>query len=297
MGWYQFAHSVELGLENFFERLARFTYRNTFLVFALSLVISLACGMGLGSMTSESSIDKLWVPENSRAKQKFDYIQATYETPKIDIDIIISAPDETSSILSKDYFDVMWEVDTLIRAINVTYEGTSYTYDDVCFQSDVYDGCESFGALNFWSNSKTSYQAAVTDQPSLEASLNIDKYPLDQQDVEFGYQTLGFSAVDASGDITSAKAIKAVWNLQTCGIGKSDCGSWEFQKKYLAEMSAYVLTKSSTANVVYLAGRSLDDELGAAIDADMPLVGMAYLIMIVFCCCSLGEGLRKGACG
>ncbi|GMI44612.1 hypothetical protein TrCOL_g347 [Triparma columacea] len=43
-------------------------------------------------------------------------------------------------------------------------------------------------------------------------------------------------------------------------------------------------------------GNPYNDALAEAIGADIPLVGAAYLVMIIVCCCSLGRGVMDG-CG
>jgi len=117
---------------------------------------------------------------------------------------------------------------------------------------------------------------------------------LDGVEVIYGLQTLGKITLDSGGVLTGAKAMKAVWNLEACPVGESDCPQFQFQKEFLEKMDEWAKTKAPV-KVVYQASRSLDDALDEAIGADMPLVGAAYLIMVIFCCFSLGEGVRKGA--
>ena len=297
MGWYAFSHNVEEGIETFFDKLGRFIVRNTCLTFTLSLVFSLACGVGVTKMESVGAIDKLWVPLDSQAKKHFDFIEKTFETPKTDLNVIISGVTEKENVLTTDYFDILFEVDTIIRSINATYEGETYNYKNTCFLSEIYSSCEEYGALNFFSNSKDVYEATATSNAALLSALQVDTYPLDNVEVIYGLQTLGKTTFDANGKLQTAKAIKGVWNLQTCAKGESDCGSVELQRQYLDKMETYAASKASSFKVVYQAGISLDVALDEAIGADMPLVGAAYLIMVVFCCFSLGEGLRKGAAG
>ena len=298
MGWYTFSHSVEMSIESFFERLGRFIVRNTCLTFTLSLVVSLACGLGFANMHSESAIDKLWVPENSVAKKNFDYISETYDTPETGVSTIVAGLQETENVLTKSYFDIFWEVDKVIRTMNVTFEGSVYRYEDVCMMSETYSGCANFGALNFWSNSRAAYESSVSNDADLLRDLRIGEYPLDGVKVVYGFQTLGKAEYDAStGEITEARAIKGIWNLKPCDADETTCPSDQFQKEYIKVMEVHAKSKESEAQVTFQAGISLGEALNEAIAADLPLVGASYLIMVVFCCFSLGEGLRKGAAG
>jgi len=102
--------------------------------------------------------------------------------------------------------------------------------------------------------------------------------------------------LNSDGEIQQAQAMKARWFLKkpAACVKDNKCASLDFMKEYISEMEKLAKARASDVTITYLTSRSLDDELGKAIGADMPLVGAAYLIMVIVCCCSLGKGVRHG---
>ncbi|GMI07306.1 hypothetical protein TrVE_jg842 [Triparma verrucosa] len=228
-------------------------------------------------MTSKSAIVDLWVPADSEAKVNYDYIDKVFTTSTNDVNVIFTAPNGEDNILKSTW--------------------TTYTYEDLCMKNSV-DVCDHSGALEFWSHDKSAYDAITpTTDANLLAALAIDNFPGTGENVIYNPDCFGGTIIKDTNDyIETAQSVKVTWwlqNQQAC-IDDYLCPELNFMTKFQEEMEKFVKTKSSEANLAYHTFRALDDALGEAIGADIPLVGAAYNIMIITCCLSLGKGIRHG---
>ncbi|GMH67585.1 hypothetical protein TL16_g04716 [Triparma laevis f. inornata] len=297
MGWYEFTHTVESSLSNKFESLGRSVTRNPAAWFVSTLILSFGCMAGLATMTSKSAIVDLWVPADSEAKINYDYIDKVFATSTNDVNVIFTAPNGNDNILKSTYFDILWEADALVRSLSITFEGSEYSYADLCMKNSI-DLCDHSGSLEFWSHDKATYDAITPEtDANLLAALAIDNYPGTGENVIYNPDCFGGDiAKDSNGYIQTAQSVKVTWwlqNQQAC-IDDYLCPELDFMTKFQEEMEKFVLTKAGEVNMAYHTSRALDDALGEAIGADIPLVGAAYIIMIITCCLSLGKGIRHG---
>ena len=249
--------------------------------------------------TSKSAIVDLWVPADSPAKINYDYVDATFPVQKNDIGVIFTAVDGNTNVVTKDYFDIMWEVDSLIKSLSIEHNSATYTYTDLCYK-DTANNCEVTGATAFWSADKTTYDTAMTNHGNDPLpSLAITTYPLTNNPVVYNPDGFGGAMTyDGSNFLLTAESMKVTWwltNPDAC-VDDYDCAELTFMTKFQDEMEKFVESKKATVAMNYITTRSLDDALAEAIGADIPLVGAAYLVMIIVCCCSLGRGVMDG-CG
>lgn len=299
MGWYDFSASVENKLEDKFEKLGRSVAKSPKIWFGSTLLLSLVCAGGFMMATSKSAIVDLWVPADSPAKLNYDYVEDTFPVQKNDVGVIFTAPDGTTNVVAKDFFDVMWEVDAMLRQLSIEHNSQTYTFTDLCYK-DTANNCEITGATAFWSGNKETYDTAMAnDGNDPLPSLAITTYPITNNPVVYNPDGFGGAMTyDTNGFLLTAESMKVTWwltNPEAC-VDKYDCAELTFMTKFQEEMEKFVDTKKSVVTMNYITTRSLDDALAEAIGADIPLVGAAYLVMIIVCCCSIGRGVMDG-CG
>ncbi len=288
------AHAFENFFETKYYNLGHFTARKPCLVFCVAAFLSLVCTAGMGFVTTASAIVDLWVPADAPAKANYDFIEETFANPAQECSVIITAKNGVDDVLNEEHFNILWDIQEATKEVTVEFTGDkkTYNYTDLCFR-DPMGYCKEVGALGFWSFNKYDFDSSSSD---ILTDLAIDTYPRDGTPVIYNPYSFGKITLDGNEDITGAKAMKMSFFLKnpkdTC-VDEYDCAELEWQTEWIAKMEKFVQSKSSQADIYYLAARSLDDELAAAIFADIPLVGAAYLIMIFVCCFSLGGGIRQ----
>jgi len=144
--------------------------------------------------------------------------------------------------------------------------------------------------LKFWNLDSNEYLTTESDDASIAATCAGMTYPTFEyvvRDVDFS----GFSLV-GSGSAAEATAIVMMYPTLSAQEG-SDLESLvlDCENEFLEICNE--ARPDLSVEVFAIAERSIDDELGRSIGGDIPLVAVAYILMMVFASFTLGKPLNK----
>lgn len=212
-----------------------------------------------------------------------EYVEATYGGDMPFLSIIVTAKSPGDNVLTKLFFDDLWRVDALVKATAGPVDGIDRTFEDVCFRSG--NGlCEQTGVLNFWNNSVSTYNATVSTDADLLATVNGTLYSNGQsvtRAAAFG------SPVVTDGSLSYARSVSIMYLLANANDGFGDDKLLDYADAFLDEME--VSHDAFThASVLYLAYNSIDNEL-ATIGSDTTLYALCIAILFIVLTLVLGR--------
>lgn len=170
----------------------------------------------------------------------------------------------------------MWD---LYGVVASTAKGPK-SYANLCSNRDLTGVCTNIGVTQFWSNNRTLYNSQVETLDDLIDTLSSDTFP----DGSFVNRDLIFGKfeTDDNNRVVSSRGFLTTYTL---GGSESDVMDWELE--FIDNMDRF---SSSVGDFFYIAERSQDDELGAAIGGDTSLLAITYTIMIIFTCWVTAKG-------
>ena len=253
---------------------------------------------------NENRSDKLWVPQASVAQSHATWVKEHYPTA-VRASSAIFFPKDGGNVLTANrlktvmgYHDqipkivadgtVDLRVDSLKSAKKVvtwdpTYPGTDI---GVCLQAS--NKCLVTSILDLWNYDVA--QAPASDS-ALLTTLNTPPYTSITGGVVDRASVIGNAVYNPAGSstIASGGALRVSYLLQNnaeLAEGREiDPNADAFEKKWLEVMQQ----ENSDIDVVYFATRSLSDEFGATIRADIPLLSSGYFFIIGYCILMLGR--------
>jgi len=160
----------------------------------------------------------------------------------------------------------------------VQYEGNTVKYTDLCEPDGAGTGCYHMGVVDFWGRNKAVYDASPTKLADTYAATFY------QSPIQAFSESWSYGLVDHADGSRSVRSLNMFTQLKA-KYGYDDKrdavkkweGAW---LEKVAKLSEDV--KRDGFDLVYLAGRSFDDEIGKTITQDLPLVGLAYVAMFFF---------------
>ena len=268
------------------------------------LTLAAAASYGVLLIRVENRSDKLWVPQASVAQSHASWVKDHYPTavrassaiffPKDGGNVLTAARVKTvmgyhaqiPKIVADGTVDL--RVDSLKSAKKVVTWSPTYPGTDigVCLQAS--NKCLVTSILDLWNYNIT---LAPASDAALLTTLNTPPYRsitggmVDRAAVigNVGYSPAG------SATITSGGALRVTYLLENNGEfaegRETDPNADAFEKKWLEVMQE----ENSDIDVVYFATRSLSDEFGATIRADIPLLSSGYFFIIGYCILMLGR--------
>ena len=106
-------------------------------------------------------------------------VKQTFPVEMQDLNLIFTAPDGKSNVLTKQYFDIMWEFDEMVRSLSVEFDGVEMGYSDLCYVNEAVGSCANLGALEFWSHNKTAYDVSMSkNNDNVLIDLAAKRYPI-----------------------------------------------------------------------------------------------------------------------
>ena len=179
-------------------------------------------------------------------------------------------------VISLAHFEDVWGLYETVEA--TSRGGKSYT--DLCAYTDINGQCTATGPTQFWSNNRTLYDIEVNTLNDLIDALSAETFPDGSpvnRDIIFGkYST------DSDGRVLSAEGFLTTYTIDG---SEGDLLDWELE--FIDNMDGF---STALGSRYYIAQRSQNDELAAALGGDLSLLGVTYAIMIIFTCYVTAKG-------
>lgn len=283
-GWMHFHAKLNHAADNFWYCVGKWVATHAKTTVAISLFFVIICCFGFANFRTETDGEDLWVPANSISKEHEDIVLEYFDDASDFAAILMETPDG-SNIITKETFDVLWELDAKIKALTTD---SGYSYADLCTTVLNSDECDEArrGATRFWGNDFDVYEASVTNDAELLESINIDVFP-DGQAVSFEAVFGNSATFDDSGAIVSAVAMTQSYSMRQSDGLEDEVSDWQADYQDLLDEEAD--TYSAILNVKYLTGRSIDDALAESITGEIYLFVATYVLMVIFVMIVIGR--------
>lgn len=266
-------------LQHVLHPLTQSAARNPKTTVSLVTLLSVAL-VALGMFTNfnvETDGDLLWTPMGVRTVEHRDWILEDSGFPLLPRSFLYFVHNDGGNVLQ----DTNEAVRGLFQALDAVrslpgYEsacvGTTYTSP---FTKET--TCEISGPVRFWNNSAEIFDQA--DPADTTATLSQMTYPdgtpVSETDL------YGFAERDSNGRLVSAQGLITSIDFPETSSAES------FESDALDAVLAIAKEwdKQGSLRLEVLAERSIDDEIEAAIVADIPLVPIVFTIMGIFTSC------------
>ncbi|KAG2453756.1 hypothetical protein HYH02_001967 [Chlamydomonas schloesseri] len=265
----------------------------------LAIAVAALCAGGWARFRIETASDVLWVPQHSKSMKDQDWAADVFSSGGGYAQFMATvkatgplAAQYGSNALQLAIFSEMFAVDAAVRAITVSYGGRTWSWEDIC---DVnFSGtCKYSGPLNLWSMSYDTYLAEVngshTDPTAgsrdvLIGAVNSPRFP-DNSAVStlslFGGIVLSPLANPPPGSpplyISAAQVVSQPYGLRD-GLSDSLKNKWYDKFLDILEARSDVAVHSAFA---YIAGNSVDNEIGRSVTNDLYLVVISVAIFVL----------------
>jgi hypothetical protein len=278
--WTRLTNAIHRMVTNFIVTLSLYSAHHPYRVIGVSVFISLAL-VTTGLLTNfhiNVKETEIFAPFNSIPGQHMQwrndeagFLQATRVTT-----LVIHA--NGANVLGKEPMErVFYALDTVRNMSG---------YHDICEDGDYYDEradeftCRILSTTRFWyHDTKLFYEQAQTDEDVI-ATLSQPQYPVNiPADHDF---VLGKYQRDDNGTITSVPAYFVYILLSI----KDDTEAFESKiiERLSALQTAWIQEEGNMLRLEYFAERSFSDEFSRAIEADMFLVPIGFIMMAGFTC-------------
>ncbi|KAG2445676.1 hypothetical protein HXX76_000284 [Chlamydomonas incerta] len=197
-----------------------------------------------------------------------------------------------ANALQLGVFAEMFAVDTAVRAISVSSGGRTWGWEDIC-EVNFVGTCKYSGPLNLWSMSYATYLADVNgsrtdptagNRDALIGAVNSPRFP-DNSAVStlslFGGIVLSPLANPPPGSpplfMSAAQVVSQPYGLRD-GLSDSLKNKWYNKFLDVLEAQSAAAVHSSFA---YIAGNSVDNEIGRSVTNDLYLVVISVAIFVL----------------
>ncbi|CAM9426094.1 unnamed protein product [Chrysoparadoxa australica] len=273
-----FYRRVSWAIEKFcnkhFDILGRWVGSNPGLTLLLSTGLSCLAFVGFLNFSVESGRDVLWTPSGSDSDIYRSIVEANFGKGSASAQLLYTA-DPGGNVLSKFNVDQMWG-----NYLTLTRDSDFETsYDDVCIKTPE-NICVTTGLLAFWGGSYDTYLSQVVDDISLLHAVSAASFP-NGAPVNRD-QFLGKVVEDVDGNVLGAEGYSSGFLLD----GENpDSLLW---LAMVQDVMAIEAPKLEGHNAFYFTSRSIDDELEAAVNGEIYLSVLVFVLMIVCVTALLG---------
>eukprot|EP00698_Gefionella_okellyi_P018713 TRINITY_DN5648_c0_g1_i1.p1 TRINITY_DN5648_c0_g1~~TRINITY_DN5648_c0_g1_i1.p1 ORF type:complete len:932 (-),score=181.38 TRINITY_DN5648_c0_g1_i1:436-3231(-) len=237
----------------------------------------------------ETQPEKLWVPPNSLSAQQEDFFNANFGPWWRMEQLLITADVEGEDVLDRERLEQAWYLTNAMRDIVATYEGKSYSLEDLCYKPIRGQSCLVNGVLGFWQNNLTKMltDPDIYNTVSSGAILNEIGSPMMLNTV------LGGLTWGEDSNVNSSKAMFFTFFLNTDTEDSPTAGELRLRDRAWEEIWLQV---AASANVNYprltvyrWAQRSISDELARETAASTLPVIISYCVMFAYVTVALGN--------
>eukprot|EP00127_Corallochytrium_limacisporum_P003234 Clim_evm83s147 gene=Clim_evmTU83s147 len=291
-GWLRrLSLTVDSVLSRFFFRLGLAVAKRPYTTMGMVFFFALLCSLGILMLDVESRGSRLWVPQDSLALEQQDYVLEYFPNGQRETILLYTAPDQTSDVLNADILSAMLRVHNDILAIQSTVDDTTFTYQDICVE--INGVCQIQNILYLWNYdaaviaglSNADILSAINAQPAFVDSLG-NVIPIDF--------LLGGIETNANGDVTGAKALRTQYleNAEPPEVvdapERDKAEQWEDDVVQLTVEA----NPQPEAGIIFIAlssEKSEDDAASEAINADIALLSVGYILILFYVTINLGR--------
>lgn len=245
-------------------------------IITITTVILLSFGLVVIGLFTNFSVDVdedvLWTPRGTRPLSHNDWINDKSGFPTTPRRMYLLIHADGQNVVSMEAIKRSFTAFDTVR--------NTPKYDMVCAATATHKACEIVGVTQFWNNSVTEYEAAITTDQQLITILSNETFP-DGTPVDRN-TVLGFADFDASGQITSAKSFFI--NIDFPETTDAEAFEADALDNVLALKDAWMAEPNNIFRVEIFAERSFADEFTQAIVNDIPLVPAVFVVMSIFTC-------------
>ena len=289
----KFGDKVEGSISGFFNAVGSFVGRNPLKAIALCFLLTALCGIGFLRFKTENRGDELWVPQGTTAEEETNQYEIYFASTSRFNNLILQGKASTSNnVLSKDALLDALRLHKAIATGVSTVDGEDYTLPDLCTRAGGSCISESTGVCQCFILSifrQWNYDLATleADRSYLETLNNYGT----REDLD---AVLGNPVFDDNDRIVSAEALAVSYYLEDRSFVEDGSEedpineAWE-EVVFLATVESAEVDYPNTIHVDYSATRSFADELGDAINADIFLVNISYILAFLYLSSNIGN--------
>lgn len=292
----KFGDSIDRSIIGFFSRIGLFVGGRPRLTIALSIVLTVLCGLGFSQFDTENREDELWVPQGTQADEEKMMFERYFPTSTRFNQLIVKSAAEGTNVLTKDQLvsalTMHKEIETKTAVIE---EEGNFTFVDICVPAG--------GACTDQNATAAVCNCLITsilrqwnyDLDTLEADSDVLSTLNNYGSQEDLIAVLGKPQFDSNGVLVSAEAfvmnyfIKDQSYVEAGSLVDPISEGWEGDVFLdVAESDKY-----PEISLDYFATRSFSDVFGDAISGDLTLVNVSFLLVFLF----LGANMGALKCG
>ena len=279
--WHRNVSIVEEGIAHVFGLWGVYVSKHPLVAIVGSLIFAgiLSCFITL--MESETKSYKLYAPQSALPYLNFEEYQDTwgdYEDSLALNDLIISLKDDPSgNILTEEYLLELQALYNTVNTMEITHDGTTYTYQDICYQYEN-GNCAVRSILDLFEYNSTtitsSFNSTEISYPSVE-------------DSPWSYGDLYLSSVLGENITLEYVPYPIAIATPACSmafyIDKSidEDVTYKWYEEYLSVLETYG-DDSDIFDIAYQGYESFDDELARAVGSDVTLFVIGFNALGVF---------------
>ncbi|GFR43592.1 hypothetical protein Agub_g4689 [Astrephomene gubernaculifera] len=271
--------------------------RRPVLVISLSILATAAAAAGWARFKIESATDVLWVPQDTKPQRDEDWVKTIYGAGGGYAQFFATVnPKQKSAYgdnaLQLPIFWEMFQVDAAVRNITVMDGDKKYGWEQIC--TTKFDGsCKYSSSLHLWNMSFSTFLAAVNGSATDPTAGNRDAVIGAVNQIRFPDNT-PVSTLSIFGGISlsplpnpppgapdlymsAARVVSMSYSMRD-GVPDAVLKNW--YKEYINLLKART-EQLQHASLAYLAGNSVELEIGNSVTADLYLIVIAVLIFIL----------------
>lgn len=257
---------------------------------SFSLFVLLLCCVGFINFYSENRNDKLWVPQDTQGQDDKKLYESFFQGSRMQFALLEAKDSDT--MLDKSLLQDAMTIYEQIHALSVAVDGEVESLSTLCIK-DYRNGdpCLVSSVLENWMYNSTILNAENNDTTVL-TTINAANEEEDLKNVLGHMQT-------NNGDITSAQAAIIFFfiedNKEVVNGEYVDPQAEDWEEAYLdflEDPSRYGFSFPDI-NIYRFARRSVGDEFGDAIQGDISLLLIAYMVLLVYVALNLGKTGQK----
>ncbi|KAI8505642.1 Patched domain-containing protein 3 [Branchiostoma belcheri] len=272
---------IEKIISRLFRQYGRFLARHPLPFLLFSVLVAGGLGARLYFLDTESNMEDLYSPDDSRSKTERAYVQQHFPTNDstsfqatrlINADrsasVIITSKASDDNVLSSTTLAAIDSFNTAIKTIQAEVSGKNYSHADLCSKwgTQCQVGGEEFLHFALRKNDSTAIRYPRTDMPGGSAV--------------FSAGTLGEPTLEPGTDVVEkAKSFRLDYYLRTDSAPSDDELSEKWELAFLSYMATF---KSNVITVYYSTSEALQSELAALITRVIPLFAITFVVIIIF---------------
>lgn len=276
-------------LERFFQRVGYYCSSKPIQIIPLSLFFAALISIGWKYFKVETDPAKLWSSSSSNAAIEKEYFETNFG-PFYRAEQIFLVNDTGSVLNHKDTFDYWFDLEDRIRTLEVTFNGTNITLEDICF-NPTREACVVQSITQYWggniglvgSDWKKALRSCI-EHPT--ECLPPFGQPLDKSAVLGGY---------LKEDALTAKALVSsiVVDNHLDPVLNMPAMKWEEELKNMLLNESEKLSEMGL-RLSFSAEISLEQELSKSSNSDARIISISYIVMFLYSSLALGGSLFKG---